>query len=249
MKNLSLLLFAFMVLSLTLVSCNKDDDQETAPVVLEFDHIWGTGNDAFAMEQDLLHPRIQETLHFTTMKYYISNVRLRKADGSWYEMPESCFLLDLSAAKGNEAVVPDVPSGEYTAVEILMGVDSTLNFSGAQTGALDPNNGMFWSWNSGYIMLKAEGTSPQSSDGSFAFHLGGFAGDNRIQKKRTFEFNETLKVQEGRKPVIHFMANVARLWHNGEKISDISKRHMPGELAQRMAHGFYDGIQFDHIHN
>jgi hypothetical protein len=164
-------------------------------------------------------------------------------------MPQSAFLIDLSLTKGHEAVVPDVPVGEYTALEVLMGVDSTLNFSGAQTGALDQANGMFWSWNSGYIMLKAEGSSPESSDGSFAFHLGGFEGINRIQKKRTFEFNENLKVQEGRKPTVHLIANVARLWHNGEKISDVSKQHMPGELAQRMAHGFYDGIQFDHIHN
>jgi len=35
---------------------------------------------------------------------------------------------------------------------------------------------MFWTWNSGYIMAKLEGTSPVSSqpNNKFEYHIGGF---------------------------------------------------------------------------
>jgi hypothetical protein len=61
-------------------------------------------------------------------------------------------------------------------MEFMIGVDSARNNSGAQTGALDPTNGMFWSWSTGYIMAKFEGTSAQSPAAANAlkFHIGGF---------------------------------------------------------------------------
>jgi hypothetical protein len=65
----------------------------------------------------------------------------------------------------------NVPAGTYTGMYLTMGVDSARNVSGAQEGALDPANGMFWSWTSGYIMIKAEGLSPQGAGGSFTYHL------------------------------------------------------------------------------
>ncbi len=251
MKNFRKILFLFLVLSMSILACKKDDhdhDHGASDVILEFDHLWSTNE--FSMEKDLLHPRLQETLNFTTMKYYISNVKLRKTDGTWYDAPESYFIIDAAGVnKSNEAIVSNVPAGEYNAVEIMLGVDSTRNVSGSQTGALDPNNGMFWSWNSGYIMIKAEGSSPEAANNSFSFHLGGFKGEHSVPMTRVYEFNNKLIVKEGRKPVVHFYTNVARLWHDGEKLSVRSKQHMPGELAKRMAHGFYEGIKFDHIHN
>ncbi|WP_316930094.1 MbnP family protein, partial [Hymenobacter sp. IS2118] len=40
----------------------------------------------------------------------------------------------------------DIPVGDYQSVSFTVGVDSARNVAGAQTGALDPNNGMFWTW-------------------------------------------------------------------------------------------------------
>ena len=79
-------------------------------------------------------------------------------------------------AKAATLTLSDVPEGSYTEMSYVLGVDSTRNVSGAQAGALSTANGMFWSWSTGYIMLKAEGTSPNSGTGSFSFHLGGFSG-------------------------------------------------------------------------
>ena len=61
-------------------------------------------------------------------------------------------------------------------VVFTLGVDSLTNVSGAMAGDLDPIKGMYWTWNSGYINLKLEGTSPGSPYASRAFelHLGGY---------------------------------------------------------------------------
>ncbi len=73
----------------------------------------------------------------------------------------------------------------FKSLSFTIGVDSLYNVSGVQTGDLDPVKGMFWTWNSGYIMAKLEGTSPVSSqpNNNFEFHIGGYkAGQNTVQK-------------------------------------------------------------------
>ena len=93
----------------------------------------------------------------------------------------------------------------------MIGVDSTRNVSGAQTGALDPNNGMFWTWNSGYIMAKMEGRSPSSTQpfGIILFHMGGFAGQYATQRWCTPAFNTlTSNVTATTTSTIHIKADI-----------------------------------------
>ncbi|MBK8625192.1 MAG: hypothetical protein IPN86_06430 [Saprospiraceae bacterium] len=251
MKFLNSILIFSTFLFLTFTSCKKEDDQpKQGEVTIEFDHVWGSAEGEFSLNKELTHPMLGEKMTFTLFKYYVSNVRLKAKDGSWYTMPESYFIVDADASGSNKVVVPNVPGGEYTDVEMMFGVDSLRNASGAQTGALDPAKGMFWSWNSGYIMVKAEGTAPTSTDGTFAFHLGGFKGENKVQTVKSYNFGTTALVVDGeREAEIHMLANPARLWHGAEKLAVKSKNHMPNALAKSMTTNFYDVVRFDHIHN
>lgn len=162
-----------------------DDHEHTGSVMIAMDHQWGDPNTAFQLNTQYVHSSTGDTMTFTTMKYYISNLKLKKSDGTWWSHPESYFLVDLSIPSSTMFTLADIPEGNYTEVSYVMGVDSVRNVSGAQTGALSTTNGMFWSWNTGYIMIKAEGTSPQSSSGSFSYHLGGFSGSNNIVTLKT----------------------------------------------------------------
>jgi hypothetical protein len=252
MKHFQILILAFLALTLTLSSCKKDDTTEelkAGTVVLDFDHVFGPDQLEFSLNKEFTHPLLGEKMNFNIFQYYVSNVRLKKADGSWHTVPESYYLLDLSKTDGNKIEIDNVPGGEYTDIELLYGVDSTRNVSGAQTGALDPANGMFWSWNSGYIMVKAEGTSPNSATGTFTFHLGGFKGEFRVPKSFTYSLNNKLVVDGDREAEIHMISNVARLWHSADKLSVKSSHTMPGQIAKTMSGTFYDAIKFDHIHN
>jgi hypothetical protein len=108
---------------------------------------------------------------------------------------------------------------------------------------------MFWSWNTGYIMLKAEGSSPASADGTFAFHLGGFGGKTKVPQTVEYSFGGELTVDGDRAAEIHLIGNAARLWHTAPSLSERAKQHMPGDVARLMTSDFYDGFFFDHIHN
>lgn len=248
----------FITLAITslfyLHSCKETEDKP-APITtfgtaeIEFEHVWGMGQDPFALNTTLVHPMTKDTVKFTTLKYYVSNIQLKKSDGTWWTDIESYYLVDLSIVEGNLLKLKNIPSGTYTAMKYVLGVDSLRNVSGAQTGALSVSNAMFWSWNSGYIMIKAEGLSPQSASGDFAFHLGGYMGENNCIVAQETNFNgQTIEIKPDANPVIHFLANPAKLWHSSPSLAVKNKIHMPGPEATTMATDFFNGTVFEHLH-
>lgn len=245
------------IFALTLIilsSCKKEtpDPTPAAPastdnVALKISHSW-TGASTFGLNTDYVHPVTGDALNFTMLKYYISNIRLKKADGTWWIQPDSYFLLNLENGSAAEINIPKVPYGEYTDIEYVLGVDSLRNVSGAQAGALSTSNGMFWSWNSGYIMLKAEGTSPNSTSNAFSFHLGGFAGANSVVTKRSHNFvGNSLSVSGNGNCQIQLSAKPENLWLTSPSVSTVSTTHMPGAGAKAMALNFYNSFEFEEI--
>lgn len=126
-----------------------------------------------------------QNLKVNKYKYYISNIRLIRTDGAFYDEPNSYYLIDQANDASRICQLSNVPPGEYAAVEFLIGVDSLRNVSGSQTGALDIAHAMFWSWSTGYIMAKLEGISLQSpgAQNSVTFHIGGFSGPYSVLKR------------------------------------------------------------------
>jgi hypothetical protein len=245
MKNFKFPLIAILALLIFATSCKKKHKhEEHGTVKIAFSHTWGMGNAPFALNTQLIHPMNGDTMNFSTFKYYVSNVQFKKNDGTWWAMPESYFLVDVANTASLNLEIPKIPEGTYTALKYTMGVDSTRNVSGAQAGALSTTNGMFWSWNTGYIMVKAEGTSPQSSTGNFALHLGGFSGANNIVTTTEVSFTENLVVSHDAIKTIKMRANPARLFHGGESVSNGATVMMPGARAKTLATNFYGGITF-----
>ncbi len=248
---------AVLLLSLTiLASCKKEDTKNddntptTGAFQIEFEHVWGTTLEPFSLNQWYVHPMSKDSMKFTMLRYYISNVKLKNTKGEWVTIPDSYYLIDASLTNGNIIEIKDVPSADYTEMAYTIGVDSARNVSGIQGGVLAPSNGMFWSWTTGYIMLKAEGESPNSSTGGFAFHLGGFSGDNNVIASKTASFgNEVMTVNSTAKPVVHLLANPARFRHTlGTLANGITTIHMPGANAKISADDFTSWVRFDHLH-
>lgn len=243
----NLLLFASFLIML---ACKKEtptpSDPQKAEVLLDFNHVFGQSMLPFSANTWLVHPRTLDSLNFQVYKYYLSNIKLQRTDETWYTVPESYHLIcaTCNALNQKQILLNNVPSGSYKAVSIMFGVDSTRNVSGAQTGALDPALGMFWSWNSGYIMIKAEGSSPQAAQNAFTFHLGGFQGENNIVLNRTFTFTEPFTLENSSKRTIKFNVNTARLWHSFNGVATTNTVHMPGLAAKTMATEFYNGFNF-----
>jgi hypothetical protein len=173
-----------------------------------------------------------------------------------YEMPESYFLVDESNQATTKLEIPDVPGGAYTSVRFTVGVDSARNVNGAQTGALDPVNGMFWNWSSGYIFFKLEGTSLASTQvgNSYVYHIGGFKDANNTNAIREIEINfmgDSLIVDGTREAEIHVLADVLKVFStpNPISIAAINTQMAPGGNALLIADNYKKMFSFDHLHN
>jgi hypothetical protein len=243
------------LLSFSIVSCDKDNDDDnidnsptTKNVNLKVDLTWGPNYDDFALNTKYFHSAAQDTISISLLKLYISNVELIKEDGSSYIFPESYFLVDAEDENSHNITLPNVPNGTYKAVKFMIGVDSLRNVSGAQTGVLSTSNGMFWSWNSGYIFAKAEGFAAKAPEKNFIYHLGGFSGENACNLVNTFTFPNNLSISTGASnPEINLQVNAARFWHGGVNTAEINKIHMPGPDAKMIMEKFFGGFRVSEV--
>ena len=103
----------------------------------------------------------------------ISKLRFYLAGFGSNGKPANYHLIDASVPESMRFYIADAKSAT---IRIGIGVDSIPNTSGALGGDLDPANGMYWAWQSGYINLKIEGTSSKAKTRKheFEFHLGGY---------------------------------------------------------------------------
>jgi hypothetical protein len=167
---------SFLLLAIALVSmlssCKKSDS--TAP--------YGKLKISIANEVDG-KPVVLGPMSYTSpagnqysidlLKYYISNVRLVRPDGS-----EKAFsnynLIDASDSTSQSITLDSVQNGDYTAMKFMLGVDQEHNHTIGQSGALDPINGMVWTWSTGYIFFKHEGSFKDSTGATkqLLFHYG-----------------------------------------------------------------------------
>lgn len=167
-----------------------------------------------------------DTFTVNIFKYYLSNVELKTATGQVYKEPESYFLINHANPNSLHLMIKKVPRANYSSISFLIGVDSLRNTSGAQTGALDPNNDMFWSWNQGYIMAKMEGQSPQSGgiDKKIVFHIGGYTGQYKGIEKVTLNFPNSANVTKTHTPVLNLEADLGKWFYNPNTI-DFNKSY------------------------
>lgn len=237
---------SLLVLGLTaavFAGCKKDDpepDPVFGDVSLKFDNMAGTQD--LTLGSGSYTNAHGDAFTVSLFNYYISNVKLKRADGTYFTEPNSYHLVKETDAASTTIKLTEVPEGEYTAVQFLIGVDSARNVSGAQTGALDPANGMFWSWNSGYIMAKVEGTSPQSTQATqdIIFHVGGFSGANNALRTVTLPLNTRAKVSADVDPVVTLKADVLA-WFAAPNVIDFATTnviHMPGTEAKSLADNY-----------
>ncbi len=253
------------ILSFTLItifsSCKKDPDDEVTPttpaattgsLALHFENM--VGDSSLVLNTQLYTNANGDTFNVTKFNYYISNIKLLKSGIVKYSENESYHLLQQSDLSSLELMLISVPSDNYDGIQFMIGVDSTRNVSGAQTGALDPANGMFWSWSSGYIMLKMEGASPQSgaTSGGVLFHVGGFSGANSALKTVSPSFaGSTANVSSSVTPEIHFKVDLAEMFTSPTTTNFATTHtiHMPGAMAKTIADNYADMFTVEHIHN
>jgi hypothetical protein len=174
-----------------------------------------------------------DTFTITKFKYYLSNFSFINEQGEVVIPAPEYFLI----ARDSTIVFTGLPLGRYKAVSFMIGTDSLMNCTGAQTGALDPIHGMFWTWNSGYIMAKLEGTSPASRlpGHVLQFHIGGYRGAHQAQRMVTLKV--PFEIAAGRTAVVQLIADAAT-WFTGIRFSETAGIMTPGAMADKMADNY-----------
>ncbi|MFM2267709.1 MAG: hypothetical protein RL757_1150 [Bacteroidota bacterium] len=117
-----------------------------------------------------------DSILFENIRFYLSNFQFEMQDGTTIFDPQKAHLVDVFDAQTLKIALPKCEIKNIKKIRFNIGIDSLTNVSGALGGDLDPQNGMYWSWQSGYINLKIEGKSPQSKarKQAFQFHIGGY---------------------------------------------------------------------------
>ena len=183
------------------------------------------------------------------LKYYVGNYSL--SESIIKKSKHHYFLVDASAQ--NNCLTIEVPVGEYNNLGFTLGVDSIDNCSGAQTGALDPINDMFWTWNSGYVFFKLEGFSPSSSADlqRIQYHIGGYKGDNNAATAiQLFPTDQSMiAIKKNTTTEIEVVLHLDDFWNTPHaiKINETPVCMLPGALAKKIASNFNGLFSIKHI--
>lgn len=272
-KTLSIMLLA----ALSLSACKEEDElhasaeidpNRSGNIMIEFDN--RVGNLNLVLDSMFYYNSFNQNYSVSRFDYFISNVVLVNENGSKYVIPQdsSYFLLKENNPATRELKFRNVPEGNYTGIEFIIGVDSLRNTMplDKRTGALDPGGeaaGMYWTWNSGYIFMKLEGRFDDSNDTiatpmMYQYHIGGFGGMNTpmMNNIKTIALNFGTEKAEVRAahgvegPQVHLYVDASKVI-NGPTNIDFKTYPivMLTPFAVNIANNYSYMFSVDHVHN
>jgi hypothetical protein len=174
-----------------------------------------------------------EQFRLVACKFYVGRITLFKDDHAVWTEGNTYHLVDVSHAGGDTVCLAAPHELQYDHVSMVFGIDSITNSSGALGGDLDPMLGMYWTWQSGYIFTKIEGTFDTTSGREeLQLHLGGYSfPENAIQEK-------TLACADSS---IHMKVHM-RSFLQSEQVMRKKKVMSPSLAAVEMANIFVENI-------
>lgn len=195
------------VQSQVLQAGNAKQKADTTSLTIQFHHY--AGKEVLTLDDATYSNELGQSFNVSNFKYYLGKIRLIDANDRAFET-QNYYLIKEDEPETKTIELHAIPVGNYKSVSFTIGVDSIDNCSGAQSGALDPIKGMFWTWNTGYIFLKLEGNSKFStSPGNiFEYHIGGFKEPNNCIRKVNIPFAEPLLISTNQKNNLHLKADI-----------------------------------------
>lgn len=275
MKKLQLLTFAFI--SLFVFACSEDDDNQNLEsnlpgnLTLTFQNSFGTA--AFNLDTEYTTPE-GDKIKPDQIRYWISNVVLKKSDGSSYAIPNAYYLIQnckqqviansdgsvvLPAQKRETIYIPGIPAGEYAGITFSIGVDSEYNDNlSLQAGELGVMQNMTgdnaWMWFTSYIFSKIGGTYTNANAETFNFLFE--TGSNEEYKTIVKAFDVSVKINALNPAAITVKTDAAKLF-TGIKITNAPKvgntHHItagsPSALMSELANNYSTAFELVVVEN
>jgi hypothetical protein len=232
--------FAFSLLLIGVMGSFQKKEMDSTIVIQFRAYVHGV---PLELNKKYLNP-FGETFEITRFRFYTGKLAPAYTDASIKPKISSPYhLIDFSDSSTTRIELPAI-AGNCHGIQLQIGVDSMDQNRGAQSGALDPAKGMFWTWNSGYINFKIEGNSPVSTQPShlFEYHIGGYRNDNNtVWKIKLYNTNdESFLITKENKVIIEVGIDLDYLFDGPTplRIKEVSSCMMPGELARKISENF-----------
>ncbi len=269
--------FSLILISVLIFSCKKEDhvnhSSEIDPsrkgyISIEFDN--KVGNLGLVIDSPFYTNSYGQNYAISKVDYFVSNIVFINADGSNYVVPQdsSYFLIKESDASTRE-IKFRIPEGNYVGVKFMIGIDSLRNTKpvSERQGVLDVGGaaaGMYWTWNSGYIFLKMEGSYDDPNDSvltrsPLTYHIGGFGGispNNTINNIKNISLafgTENAEVREAygdEGAMIHLNVDASKVVDGSTKVNfNTNSFVMFTPYSINIANNYAAMFSIDHIHN
>lgn len=236
-------LYIVIYVLLFIAACNKDDQQVlTGKAAIQFNHVVD-GQSLVLTDKEFINAAGNK-YNIEKLKYYVSKIRLTRADGDVFQLPDGYFLIEETGLSSRKQIsIENIPAGQYTSLSFAIGVDSARNFSTEMVGELNPNNDMAWNWVSGYKFLLLEGkfTTNSNVTDAMVLHIGG------NQSYRTVMINTAntgFSIQQNKTTTIELNADINKLFNTLHVIdlNTINAVMQPGENAGKIADNYAAGM-------
>ena len=179
-------------------------------IQINFKHI--VGNELLKLDSMHYKNELGQDFIISKFKYYVGKIHLTNANGKDF-ISKDYYLINEDEIFSKQINLSNIPNGTYTSIHFILGVDSLHNCSGAQSGALDPLNAMFWAWNTGYIFLKLEGNSSfsKSPSGMFEYHIGGYKQPTNSIRQIDLDLSSTPLIINSNTSHLNIQSDVAEV--------------------------------------
>jgi hypothetical protein len=185
-----------------------------------------------------------ETYEISRFRFYVGYIAPVYTDTNTKADHSSSYqLVDFSDSSSTMVEFP-ATVGTCNGIQFELGIDSADQNRGAQSGALDPAKGMFWTWNSGYQSFKIEGLSPLSDQPAhiIAYHIGGyrFPYSTVWKIKMNTTNDEVFRITNDYKITVEVPVELDYFFDGPTplRIKYISSCTTPGEMSRKISENF-----------
>ena len=253
-----------LLLCISIISCSSDNEEDltgqTGTLDLKFDN--GVGDQDFIFGTSY-NKSNGESYKLTTLKYIISNVRVKDSKGNIFNYPATDNVFIIDEANSNNAgeifiTLNDVPAADYTEITFGIGIDQARFLLGAE-GQGDFLNeadaaGMLWAWATGYRFIRLDGTysSRTVTDAALNIHMGSVGTSLDNYKEVTLTFPNSVRVRETAHPEIHIEADIAKVFDGVTSVSfddGYDQVHTSAITTPVIAENLKGIFEVHHVHN
>ncbi|MEZ4886018.1 MAG: MbnP family protein [Chitinophagales bacterium] len=144
-----------IILFICLLQLQAQPQEHTLQFMLTFN------GETLEMGKKYYLPSIKDSVELETLRFYVSDLQWLQNEEIVAAMAKKHWLIDAEKTESlKQTFTTDSLSKKlFNKLQFQLGIDSLTNVSGAFGGDLDPTNGMYWTWQSGYINFKLEGIS------------------------------------------------------------------------------------------